>query len=49
MSLPGVTVRPIRQITGEAEFNEVLLEDVYVPDSARLGAVDDGWRVTCRR
>jgi len=42
---PGVDVRPLRQITGEAEFNEVFLTDVRIPDSSRLGAVGEGWRV----
>jgi alkylation response protein AidB-like acyl-CoA dehydrogenase len=45
MHAPGVDVRPLRQMTGDAEFNEVYLTDARVPDSARLGAVGDGWRV----
>ncbi|EGX55659.1 acyl-CoA dehydrogenase [Streptomyces zinciresistens K42] len=45
MSDPGVEVRPLRQITGEAEFNEVFLTDVRIPDSRRLGGIGDGWKV----
>jgi alkylation response protein AidB-like acyl-CoA dehydrogenase len=45
MHSPGVEVRPLRQITGEAEFNEVFLTDVRIPDSLRIGAVGDGWTV----
>jgi alkylation response protein AidB-like acyl-CoA dehydrogenase len=45
MKQPGVEVRALRQITGEAEFNEVFLSDAVIPDSDRLGAVGDGWRV----
>lgn len=45
MDDPGVDVRPLRQLTGEAEFNEVFLTDVRVPDAQRLGAVGDGWTI----
>src|SRR5438309_10178870 len=46
MTQPGVEVRPLRQITGEAEFNEVYFTDARVPDAERLGDVGDGWRVS---
>ena len=45
MHSPGVDVRPLRQLTGEAEFNEVYFTDARIPDTQRLGAVGDGWRV----
>ncbi|GAB7007983.1 acyl-CoA dehydrogenase [Nocardioides sp. AN3] len=45
MTDPGVEVRPLRQITGEAEFNEVFLSDVRIPDRQRLGDVGQGWTV----
>ena len=44
MHAPGVEVRPLRQMTGEAEFNEVYFTDVRIPDAERLGDVGDGWR-----
>jgi len=45
MTAPGVEVRGLRQITGEAEFNEVFLTDVRIPDDQRLGEVGQGWAV----
>jgi alkylation response protein AidB-like acyl-CoA dehydrogenase len=45
MTQPGVTVRPLRQLTGSEEFNEVFLEDVYVPREHLIGAEQDGWRI----
>jgi alkylation response protein AidB-like acyl-CoA dehydrogenase len=45
MEAPGVEVRPLRQMTGEAEFNETIFTDVVIPDADRIGEVDDGWRI----
>ena len=45
MHSAGVEVRPLRQITGEAEFNEVYMTDARVPDSQRIGEIGEGWRV----
>jgi alkylation response protein AidB-like acyl-CoA dehydrogenase len=46
MRAPGVEVRPLRQITGEAEFNEVYMTDVRIPDAHRIGEVGEGWRAS---
>ena len=46
MKAPGVEVRPLRQITGEAEFNEVYMTDVRIPDGHRIGDVGEGWRAS---
>ncbi|MGO9061587.1 MAG: acyl-CoA dehydrogenase [Candidatus Binataceae bacterium] len=45
MKTPGVTVKPLRQMTGETEFNEVFFEDVVVPRENLLGEMNQGWRV----
>jgi alkylation response protein AidB-like acyl-CoA dehydrogenase len=45
MHAPGVEVRPLRQITGEAEFNEIFFEDVEVPGENLLGEIGGGWQV----
>ncbi|MFF4191173.1 acyl-CoA dehydrogenase [Nonomuraea sp. NPDC001831] len=45
MKAPGVTVRPLTEMTGENLFNEVFLDDVFVPDDLVVGEVGDGWKV----
>ncbi|MCW2932063.1 MAG: acyl-CoA dehydrogenase domain protein, partial [Actinomycetia bacterium] len=45
MHAPGVTVRPLRMPTGNSDFNEVFLDDVFVPDADVVGPVDGGWTV----
>lgn len=45
MDAPGLTVRPIDELSGHSHFNEVFLDGVFVPDEQVLGAVNDGWRV----
>jgi alkylation response protein AidB-like acyl-CoA dehydrogenase len=46
MEAPGVDVRPLRQMTGDAEFNEVYFTDVRIPDAERLGDIGEGWGVS---
>jgi alkylation response protein AidB-like acyl-CoA dehydrogenase len=44
MDSPGIEIRPIKQINGSSDFNEVFFTDVRIPDENRVGAVNDGWR-----
>ena len=46
MKSPGVEIRPIKQANGQSDFNEVFFTDVRIPDSQRLGAVGQGWKVS---
>jgi alkylation response protein AidB-like acyl-CoA dehydrogenase len=45
MKTPGITIRPLREITGNDLFNEVFFDDVFVPDDMVVGEVNDGWRL----
>jgi alkylation response protein AidB-like acyl-CoA dehydrogenase len=46
MSTPGIDIRPLRELTGHAFFNEVFFDDVFVPDDCLVGREHDGWRAT---
>lgn len=46
MRTPGIEVRPIKQMSGQSQFNEVFFTDVRIPDAQRLGALNDGWKVS---
>jgi alkylation response protein AidB-like acyl-CoA dehydrogenase len=46
MKTPGIDIRPLRELTGEAFFNEVFFDDMFVPDDCLVGQANDGWRAT---
>ncbi|WTW94122.1 acyl-CoA dehydrogenase [Streptomycetaceae bacterium NBC_01309] len=46
MATPGIDVRPLKQSNGQSEFNEVFLEDVFVPDESVVGEINQGWVIT---
>src|SRR5690606_14665852 len=46
MRSAGIEIRPIKQMSGRSNFNEVYFDDLQIPDSQRLGEVNDGWRVS---
>lgn len=45
MDTPGITIRPLPQITGDREFNEVFFEDVFVPEENLVGEIGEGWKI----
>src|SRR3712207_8998291 len=49
MHTPGITVRPLKQITGHAEFNETFFDNVRVPRQNVVGEVNEGWRIAMTR
>ena len=49
MEADGIEVRPLVQITGDAEFNEVFLDDVFVPDDMVVGEIGQGWKLGVHR
>ena len=48
LSSPGVTIKPIRLMNGEHDFNEVFLDDVFVPDDMVVGEIGNGWSKVLR-